>query len=314
MYTIKEASVRSGVGVPLLRAWERRYGVVRPTRTGSGYRLYDDAAIDRLRAMRRLIGDGWSAQQAAEHIRARSDEELAALARPLAGSAAEDGVVSGEDVDAAAGLVDRLVEAARDIDAPTFEAALDEAFGSGRFEVVAERVIMPALRAIGDAWERGVLTVAAEHAASHAVLRRLAMAYEAAAEAGSDAPVLVGLGPGSRHELGALAFAIAARRAGMNVLYLGPDLPADSWVEAAVGRGARAAAIGVPMRADIRRAGEVIEALRAARPELVLAVGGDEAERAARASGVLALSGELSEAVATLRAAVAGTSRSSASG
>ncbi|MBE3074340.1 MAG: MerR family DNA-binding transcriptional regulator, partial [Actinobacteria bacterium] len=41
MYTIKEASARSGVGAPLIRAWERRYGVVTPTRTASGYRLYD---------------------------------------------------------------------------------------------------------------------------------------------------------------------------------------------------------------------------------------------------------------------------------
>ena len=68
MYTIKEASARSGVGIPLLRAWERRYGVVVPTRTSSGYRLYDDAAIGD-RGMRQLIAAGWSAQQAAERVR-----------------------------------------------------------------------------------------------------------------------------------------------------------------------------------------------------------------------------------------------------
>ena len=39
MYTIKQAAARSGVGVSLLRAWERRYGVVHPVRTPSGYRL-----------------------------------------------------------------------------------------------------------------------------------------------------------------------------------------------------------------------------------------------------------------------------------
>ena len=52
MYTIKEASARSGVGAPLIRAWERRYGVVTPTRTPAGYRLYDDDAIAVLLAMR----------------------------------------------------------------------------------------------------------------------------------------------------------------------------------------------------------------------------------------------------------------------
>src|SRR5215212_3263433 len=61
MYTIKEASARSGVPIPLLRAWERRYGVVRPARTAAAYRLYADEDIARLRAMRRLLDDGWSA-------------------------------------------------------------------------------------------------------------------------------------------------------------------------------------------------------------------------------------------------------------
>ena len=40
------------------RAWERRYGVVEPARTASGYRLYDETAIERLRTMRRLMYPG----------------------------------------------------------------------------------------------------------------------------------------------------------------------------------------------------------------------------------------------------------------
>jgi MerR family transcriptional regulator, light-induced transcriptional regulator len=309
MYTIKEASARSGVGIPLLRAWERRYGVVAPTRTASGYRLYDDGAIERLRAMRQLIAHGWSAQQAAERVRESSDRELAALAHSVVPAATADVAPVAESTDPAASpeassLITRLVEAARDIDASALEAALDDAFSSARFEVVADRVVMPALRAIGDAWERRVVTVAGEHAASHAVLRRLAMAYEAAGDADGHRPLLVGLGPGARHELGAFAFAIAARRAGLPVLYLGPDLPADSWVAAAVGRDARAAIVGTPTRADIRRAREVIDPLRAARPDLLIAVGGDEAARAAEATGALQLPPSLSESVAAVRAAL----------
>src|SRR5690606_3538033 len=117
-------------------------------------------------------------------------------------------------------LVERLVQAARQLDAPAFEAALDEVFGATRFETAVDAVLMPTLHAIGDAWARGELSVAGEHAASQAELRRLAMAYEAAGAIEGARPVLVGLGPGSRHGLGALAFATAARRAGVPVLYL----------------------------------------------------------------------------------------------
>jgi DNA-binding transcriptional MerR regulator/methylmalonyl-CoA mutase cobalamin-binding subunit len=300
MYTIKEASARSKVGIPLLRAWERRYGVVAPTRTPSGYRLYDDDAIARLRAMRELIAAGWSARQAAERVLSAQDVKPAA-ARPAAtageprrrpdGSWAED-------------LVNRLVTAATVIDANALEAALDEAFSSARFEVAADRVVMPALRAIGDAWERGDISVAGEHAASHAVLRRLAMAYEAAGDPGDEPPILVGLGSGGRHELGALAFATAARRAGLAVLYLGPDLPAESWTSTAERRSATAAVVGVPTRADVPRAREVIQELRSAHPGLLLAVGGEQAARLASSDGVVVLPGSLTDAVATLRAAL----------
>ncbi len=312
MYTIKAASARSGVGIPLLRAWERRYGVVAPTRTASGYRLYDEEAIERLRAMRQLIAHGWSAQQAATRISESGPEEVAALAHSLV--PAGDGAVAANAESGhgpikgstAVDLIARMLESARDLDAERLEAALDEAFSSGRFELVADRIVMPALREVGDAWERGEVSVAGEHAASHAILRRLAMAYEGAGGGDVERPVLVGLGPGSRHELGAFAFAIAARRSGLPVLYLGPDLPAESWAAAAEGRGARAAVVGVPTRADVRRATEVLEALRSARgADIVLAVGGAQAARAAAANGILALPANLGDAVAVLQSAIA---------
>jgi DNA-binding transcriptional MerR regulator/methylmalonyl-CoA mutase cobalamin-binding subunit len=303
MYTIREASARSGVGVPLLRAWERRYAVVAPQRTTTGYRLYDDEAIDRLRAMRRLIERGWSAQQAAERVRSTPAADLAELtgdagaAAPWAAPASEaqpDSTVSA-----------RLVDAAREIDAAAIEAALDEAYGSARFEVATDRVVMPALRSIGEAWERGEVDVAGEHAASHAVLRRFAMAFEAAGEGRTARPVLVGLGPGSYHELGAFAFAIAARRDGLPVLYLGPNLPAASWVTAAETSGARAAVVGVPSRGDVRHARSVIRALERARPAIVLAAGGDEAQRAVAGTNAMALPAtSISGAVSSLRSAL----------
>ena len=307
MYTIREASARSGVGIPLLRAWERRYGVVSPTRTPSGYRLYDDVAIDRLRAMRHLIEGGWSARQASVRIRDTPDAELSTL---IPGPAEPTVTVpKGAEPSSSERIAARLVDAAERIDASAMDEVLDEAFAGARFEAVAGQIVMPALRAIGDGWARGEINVAGEHAASHAVLRRLAMAYEAAGDTEAERPILVGLGPGSRHELGAFAFAIAARRAGLPVLYLGPDLPADDWTSAALARNARAAVVGVPTRADVGRARTVLHALRTAGSGALRAVGGEYAARAAADGDVLALPDRLSDAVATLRTALADADR-----
>lgn len=315
MYTIKEASARSGVGIPLLRAWERRYGVVTPTRTSSGYRLYDEDAIARLVAMRRLIDDGWGPQQAAARIRSAAPTELRELAAnalrapdPRA-DAAGDAISRTED-DL---LVDRIVASAGRLDAQGLEAALDEAFTARRFETAWDGILLPALRRIGDGWRRGEITVASEHVTSQTIHRRLAMAFEAAGVAESDSPVLVGLAPGARHEFGALAFATAARRAGLPVLYLGPDLPVDSWVSAAAERDAPAAVVGVPRRADVEHATEVVMALRRERPEAIILLGGTHAGRVEATDTIRLPDEPLVAAVAELSRALRGGVRPKAS-
>jgi MerR family transcriptional regulator, light-induced transcriptional regulator len=305
MYTIKQAAARAGVSVPVLRAWERRYGVVAPARTRSGYRLYDDAEIARVEAMRRLVGAGWLPSEAARVV----IQQGPGAAGPVPGAQSD---ASGGDpdravaaVDAVAGappppprqvLRDRFIDAAAGLDDRALGQVLDEMFAVGTFETVASALLFPALRGVGDAWASGRLGVDAEHLASHAVLRRLSGALEASAPGpGRERPVLVGLPPGSRHELGALAFAVVARRAGLPVSYLGPDLPIADWVAAA--RDARAAIIGVVTPADIVAATELVDHLRAAHPGLPVAVGGGSA---GGVRGAEHLPEDLPAAVATL--------------
>lgn len=310
MYTIKQAAQRSGVSVALLRAWERRYGIVEPARTPSGYRLYDDLAITRLRAMRALIEDGWAASTAAVEVLRADDEALAQLAVRVNGkAAAENPDTSASFGPAAETLTAAFVGSAAALDEPGFEAVLDDMFARGSFEHVTTEMVMPALVAIGEGWAGGSLDVAAEHAAAAAVQRRLGLAFMAAGRPAQEIGlVLVGLPPGARHELGALAFATAARRAGVPVRYLGADLPVENWIDAAVRTQAIAAVIGVVIASDIAAAERVGQALRATRPEMLICFGGAAAGRITPADdgGVLQLPAPLVDAVDTLRLALSG--------
>jgi methanogenic corrinoid protein MtbC1 len=304
MYTIKETAARTGIPVALLRAWERRYGVVEPSRTGGGYRLYDDASIDRLRTMRRLVDDGWSPSVAAAAI--LRGEVPPPEPRPPAGPALADASGSVGDAQLVAGFLGAAIA----LDPGEVEAALDRIFAAGTFETVVDRVLVPALIGLGEAWAEGRLGVAGEHAASHAVLRRLAAAFQAAGQPGHPAgSVLVGLPSGSRHELAALAFSIAARRAGLPVLYLGPDLPPGEWVASLSRVQPRAAVIGSPTRSDVAPAIDVARAIRAADPSLVVAFGGRFAPEAAAGARqpdpVVVLPDSVSAAVDALRDALA---------
>ena len=306
MYNIKQAAARAGVTVPVLRAWERRYGIVHPERTTGGYRQFDDAAIDRIRTMRSLVGQGWSPSAAAAAILGGT---APAVADDSDASSAPEGTVGGplpED-DARSSeaqlLAGQFVVAARNLDPLAVDAVLDDLFSRGSFERVAGDLLFPALERLGDAWAGGVVSVAGEHMASNAVLRRLGLALEGAGQGdGANAGVVVGLPPGGRHELGALAFATAARRAGLTVTYVGADLPVEDWVHAAA--AAAAAVIGVVTAKDRRAARDVARALLEARPEILVAFGGGAAPDEPR---VLRLPPDLAGAVAALDEALAST-------
>jgi hypothetical protein len=301
VYTIKQASNRTGIPIPVLRAWERRYAVVRPHRTPSGYRVYDEEAIARLRAMRHLVDQGWSRSAAAAELAGMHPDAIRDLADAAPAAAAPATGRADEDPQ----VVARFVESAARLDTAGLDAVLDEMFALGSFEFVADRYLFPALRALGDAWESGVVDVSAEHAASHAVLRRLGVAFEAAgARRRRTGAVVVGLPPGARHELGALAFAVAARRAGLPVIYEGPDLPAAHWLEAVARTHARAAVIGVVRTEDRPAADEVARALRAAQPELLIAFGGDAVPSLDGDDRTIELPEDLAASVDTLRVAL----------
>jgi len=193
-----------------------------------------------------------------------------------------------------------LVGAAVRYDLAATERVIDELFGRGSFEAVIDDLVLPAAANLGEAWAGGRLDVAAEHLASGALMRRLSTLLDQGGAPGSGAPVLVGLPPSSWHQLGALAFAVALRRQGIDVLYLGPDVPAESWVDAVEQSAARAAVIGVVTDSDVAPAGEVAERIQAARPELVIAVGGASAARVS-GPGVTVLPARVMDAVRVIR-------------
>ena len=71
-----------------------------------------------------------------------------------------------------------------------------------------------------------------------------------------------------------LAFAACLRRAGVNTIYLGPDVPLDDWKSVASEVGARAAVLGVHLESDVEAAQSVVDQLAALSPPVAVRVGG----------------------------------------
>src|SRR5699024_2808907 len=103
-YTVKQVSALTGIAPDRLRAWERRYGVVHPTRTDAGYRLYDDAGLAPLRLMMRLVEGGAPASLAAQQVNGTS------------GTATEEGGPTAAPSPSSAPAPDALVRVAQSLD------------------------------------------------------------------------------------------------------------------------------------------------------------------------------------------------------
>ncbi len=286
MYTIKRVAELTGLPPTTLRAWERRYGVVAPIRSEGGYRLYDDAAVRVLTTMSALVLQGWSPSQAAEEATRR--------------------IASGADSEAVtvhAQPADELATAAARLDQSGVTRALDERFSVSSFETVIDDWLMPSMDSLGSAWADGRVSVAGEHLAAYAVMRRLSAAYDAASAGATGPRIVVGLPPGARHELGILAFAVAARRAGLRAAYLGADLPVADWISAAAEHQPRAAVLSATQESELPALSAVVDGLRASQPALLIAVGGKQQAQAP--DGCLRLGHDIGAGAALLASTLA---------
>ncbi|QWC86427.1 MerR family transcriptional regulator [Nocardioidaceae bacterium] len=267
MLTVKQAAQRAGISPTTLRAWERRYDVLEPGRTPAGYRIYDEAALDRLRTMAALVHAGWSPSKAADHIR----EQEGAVDRRTTPRRRPDGSVPDP-------AYLQLAEVAEALDSQEMERLLDTMFAREDLEEMLVDWLIPSMAEVGLAWAEQEISVAGEHVVSSAVLGRLSTRLQQT-RSDADAPrVMVGLPEGARHELGAMTLALLLQRRGLQVQYLASDLPAEEWVRGASGGGAAAAVVVVPLAEDAGKATQALHALHVHGPRLRLYVGGPGAE------------------------------------
>jgi MerR family transcriptional regulator, light-induced transcriptional regulator len=208
---IGELGRRVGVSEHVLRAWERRYGLLRPERSPGGYRLYSAADERRIRRMQAHLAAGLSAAEAAR----------AALSEEQAGPPGRTGSAGGEGMaNPAEDLADRLDR----LDEPGAQAALDRLFAGFTTETVLRDTLVPYLHELGERWERGQASIAEEHFASNLLRGRLAGLARGWGYGNGPCAVLA-CPPGEQHDLGLLMFGIVLYRCGWRVEYLGASTP-----------------------------------------------------------------------------------------
>ena len=269
---IGELSKRSGVSPELLRAWERRYGLLRPVRSAGGLRLYTPADVERVRVMCQHLADGLAAAEAA-----------ALALREGTGDAAIPTALSPEAVR------DDLADALERYDEPRAQAIFDRLLAVATVDTLLGEVVLPYLHELGERWLRGDASVAQEHFASSVVRGRL-LGLARGWGLGLGPTAVLACLPGEQHDLGLIAFGLALRSRGWRIVYLGSDSPIETVEE--VSRQLDPSLV-VLAAASSERVEPVMSQLRALAGQYRLALGGAAAANDALLNGgALALSGD----------------------
>ena len=269
---IGELSKRSGVSPELLRAWERRYGLLRPVRSAGGLRLYTPGDVERVRVMREHLAAGLAAAEAAAlALRAGVDERAAQMAlRPEA-------------------VREDLADALDRYDEPRAQAILDRLLAVATVDTLLGEVVLPYLRELGERWLRGDSSVAQEHFASSVVRGRL-LGLARGWGLGLGPTAVLACLPGEQHDLGLIAFGLALRSRGWRIVYLGSDSPIATVEEVAHQLDP---SLVVLTAVSNERVQPVLAQLQALAGRHRLALGGAAAANAALDAGdALALSGD----------------------
>jgi MerR family transcriptional regulator, light-induced transcriptional regulator len=211
---IGELSRRLGLSEHVIRAWERRYGLLRPARSEGGFRLYSEQDERMIRRMQRYRRDGFSAAEAARAALAEDDNNVQAQVRGRG------------DPSGATGASDLLRVSLDQLDEQTANAELDRLLATFTTESVLRDVLLPYLRELGQRWEQGEIDVGHEHFASNLIRGRLA-GLARGWGTGSGPRAVLACPPGELHDLGLMIFGIVLGRAGWRISYLGADTPGD---------------------------------------------------------------------------------------
>ena len=270
-YPIRAVSKLTGIGIDTLRAWERRYGAVAPTRDDRG-RMYTEADVARLRLLNGAVEKGHSIGRVA----GLSDDEL----RDLCGGAGA--VVPRAALPTHRAPLDTtaLVTALRDYDAVGIDQELSRLAAVLRPLDLLQDVLMPVLTQVGDDWHRRQTRIAHEHLMSSTMRNLLGAFLRLYARRDAAVRLLFATPSGERHEIATLGAAMLAASAGLSVSYLGADLPAREIVDAIEPAGAQVLVLGMTTAAaDKARERELKTIVRELPNGVELWAGGRGAER-----------------------------------
>lgn len=212
LYPIRTVASLTGVNPVTLRAWERRYQLIKPQRTPKGHRLYTDTDIALIKQVLGLLDQGISISQA-KHL----------IGKP--------GKPVTETLDQSAGpwksYQEDMLAAINEFDVQALDALYNDVLSLYPVDIVSSRLVSPMLEELGSAWKDDAAGIAKEHFLTTFLRNKLGTRFHHLNMKGTGPRLLAACLPGEYHEIGLLQFSLSAVSHGYRIVLLGANVPMD---------------------------------------------------------------------------------------
>jgi DNA-binding transcriptional MerR regulator len=212
-FTIKDLENLTGIKAHTIRIWEQRYGFLKPQRTDTNIRYYNNEELKKILNISLLNKYGFKIS----HIDRMNDDEVKAKIISIANVQAQQERV-----------VNTLIQAMVDMSLEDFEGTLDESIRAKGIEKTIHQVIFPFMERIGVLWITGHINPAQEHLVSNIIRQKLIVGTEEVNPMFQlKRSGLLFLPEGEFHELGLLFIQYLLKSRGLRVYYLGANVPLE---------------------------------------------------------------------------------------
>ena len=220
LYNLKAVIKEVGINPVTLRAWERRYDLLKPKRSPGGHRLYSRQDIEMLKWLIDRQAEGLSISNAIEMWKSQNQEyqdSIQGLQTPVPIPGTGEGILDA--------IRERWISACLSFDDLNANRVLDEAFAITSPEMIIGEVIQKGLVRVGERWYTGKVSVQQEHFTSAIAMRRIYTLLTAVAPPTRPGQILAACPPGEEHDFVLLIISYLLRRRGWDVVYLGSNVP-----------------------------------------------------------------------------------------
>jgi MerR family transcriptional regulator, light-induced transcriptional regulator len=268
-YTIRDLDKLSGINAHTIRVWERRYGIIKPQRTGTNRRRYDDADLRKIINISILRRNGFKISEIAEMAESEIEEKVALLSTDVFNSDTH---------------IDSMIKAMVAFDETAVNELINKSLMYKGMEETMTSLVFPFLKRIGVMWQTGSADIGAEHFISNIFRKKLIAAIDNMSPSSRQnrKKVLLFLPEKEMHEMGLLFFQYLVKKEGHESLYLGQSTPLSSVAVSNRQWKADIIITGIMSGYPGFKADEYIKELSKAFPEQKVLVAGELATTAAK--------------------------------